>query len=428
MLYELGPRATSVYRVLIERIQSGELAAGTRLPGHTHLAASFDVAPLTVRQVLARLESEGLVARERGRGTFVRGAQGAGRPHVLVVGADSRWRAHTERHLRTAGLRPVLAATPAEATAALAREALPSLAIVDLRLPTPSVGLRLVRQLRQRLPQLVIAVVNPTRGQRTRLQHTVAPPLRFLGAELADLAEAVSALESLPTPTQAAPNALVAEALDRLLESYLDLQLLGARTEARSLILQEGRALGLTVTELFRSVLEPAQRRLGELWQTNQISVAREHLGTGVTEAVMADLVAAAPRASRRGMLVLVACVEGEMHDIGARMLADLLELDGFSVLFLGADVPTDSLLAIIGEESAEILVLSATMVDRLTQLAVTVARVRQMYSAGVRIFVGGQVMDSAPQAVHALAVDLATRDALETLSAVRRLGDMASR
>ncbi|MBV9173805.1 MAG: GntR family transcriptional regulator, partial [Chloroflexi bacterium] len=142
-MYELGPRARRVYQALIDQIRSGELAPGTRLPAHTQLAASFGVAPLTMRQVLARLEADRLVVRERGRGTFVRAAES---PYVLVVAARPAQRADLEQQVRGAGKRPVVAATPAEALATLEREAVASLAIIELRLPTASAGLRLVRR------------------------------------------------------------------------------------------------------------------------------------------------------------------------------------------------------------------------------------------------------------------------------------------
>ena len=63
MLYGLGPRAHRVYSALLERIRSGELSAGTRLPSHTQLAASFAVAALTMRQVVAQLEADGFLVR-----------------------------------------------------------------------------------------------------------------------------------------------------------------------------------------------------------------------------------------------------------------------------------------------------------------------------------------------------------------------------
>jgi methanogenic corrinoid protein MtbC1 len=103
-------------------------------------------------------------------------------------------------------------------------------------------------------------------------------------------------------------------------------------------------------------------------------------------------------------------------------MVAQLLELDGLAVRFLGADVPTDSLLAMVRQTPPRLLVLSATMPERLGQLRAAVARVRQADGAHLPIFVGGQVLDWAPDAVRALEVDLAARDALETLAGARRI------
>ncbi|MBV9596637.1 MAG: GntR family transcriptional regulator [Chloroflexi bacterium] len=419
MLYELGPRARRVYHALIDQIRSGELAPGTRLPAHTQLAASFGVAPLTMRQVLARLEADRLVVRERGRGTFVRAAES---PYVLVVAARTAQRADLEQQVRGAGKRPVVAATPAEALATLEREAVASLAIIELRLPTASAGLRLVRRVRQRLPELPLAVLNPTGRQRSRLERTVAPPLLFVGDSPLDQLSQVLRADLAQTESSPPTAETMLHRLELLLERYVPLQLAGERAAARSLMLQEGLAAGLSVADLYRSVLEPAQYRVGDLWGADQISVAREHLASSVTEAVMVDLAASAAREPDTGMRVVVACVQGELHDIGARMVADLLELDGFTVRFLGADVPTDSLVTIVAEELATVLVVSAAMAERLVELRVAVARLRQAYGRGLRIFVGGQVMQWAADAVRALEVDLAAGDALETLTAARRL------
>jgi methanogenic corrinoid protein MtbC1 len=420
MLYDLGSRARRVYHVLLDRIRSGELAPGTRLPSHTRLAEAFGVAPLTMRQVLARLEADRLVVRERGRGTFVRAAEG---PRVLIVAADPAERADLVAQIRLAGRRALLAATPAEGMAALEREPSLTLVVVDLHLPEASDGLTFVRRLRRRKPDLPIAVLNPTRRQRSRLEHTVAPPLLTVGdPPLDQLARVLGADLAGTQPGPATGDATLAQRLDALVEPYVAFQLAGERAAARALIRQEGLVAGLSVPDLYRRVLQPAQYRVGELWQANQISVAREHLATAVTEAVMSEVAAAAPRAPSTGVGVLVACVEGELHDLGARMVADVLELDGFAVRFLGADVPTDSLLALIREEPPRLLVLSAAIPERLVQLREAVARVRQVYGSRIPIFIGGQIMDWVPDLARTLDVDLAARDALETLESARRM------
>ncbi|MEV7262157.1 GntR family transcriptional regulator [Micromonospora aurantiaca] len=55
-----------------ERIHSGELAPGTKLPNEQAMKAEYEVSLPVVRQALATLEAEGLVDRRHGLGTFVR--------------------------------------------------------------------------------------------------------------------------------------------------------------------------------------------------------------------------------------------------------------------------------------------------------------------------------------------------------------------
>lgn len=58
-------------RVLAAEIAAGRWAPGDKVPTESELCEHFDVARGTVRQALGELESEGLVERSRGRGTFV---------------------------------------------------------------------------------------------------------------------------------------------------------------------------------------------------------------------------------------------------------------------------------------------------------------------------------------------------------------------
>lgn len=68
------PLYHQVYAVLREQILEGRFD-GTPIPGETTLAADFGVARVTVRRAMQQLAAEGLVARERGRGTFARRPQ-----------------------------------------------------------------------------------------------------------------------------------------------------------------------------------------------------------------------------------------------------------------------------------------------------------------------------------------------------------------
>jgi DNA-binding FadR family transcriptional regulator len=71
---DAGGRAETVARRLAQSIRLGLLLDGERLPPESHLAAQFGVSPVTLREALSALRSQGLVETRRGRGggSFVR--------------------------------------------------------------------------------------------------------------------------------------------------------------------------------------------------------------------------------------------------------------------------------------------------------------------------------------------------------------------
>ncbi len=68
------PAWVQIEEQLADRIGSGHLAPGERLPAERDLALALSVSRMTVRQALASLAARGLVERGVGRGTFVRDA------------------------------------------------------------------------------------------------------------------------------------------------------------------------------------------------------------------------------------------------------------------------------------------------------------------------------------------------------------------
>src|SRR6059058_6652674 len=65
------PRSVLVREQLTQRIDSGALAAGSRLPSEPALATELGVSRATLREALRAMESEGLLRRMWGSGTFV---------------------------------------------------------------------------------------------------------------------------------------------------------------------------------------------------------------------------------------------------------------------------------------------------------------------------------------------------------------------
>jgi diguanylate cyclase (GGDEF)-like protein len=155
-----------------------------------------------------------------------------------------------------------------------------------------------------------------------------------------------------------------------------------------------------SVAEVHARLITPAMYRIGELWQRGAISVADEHVATAIAHRVLASLYTSQTicPVDVRGT-VLLAAPEGERHGLGLRIVADLLELSGFHVVYLGADIPTDALAAAVAEHDPSLVGLSLTMSSGSSSLEAAMAAVNAA-RPGTPILLGGlgvsqQLVDS---------------------------------
>ncbi|HEX2569473.1 MAG TPA: cobalamin-dependent protein [Polyangia bacterium] len=210
-----------------------------------------------------------------------------------------------------------------------------------------------------------------------------------------------------------------------LIDRFVTAQLAGNRREAIRLVtdgLGEGGAQRLSFEELYLEVIQAAQYRIGELWLANEVTIAQEHLATAIAQLALSHLYPRLPRAARLGKRVVLACVEGELHERGPRIMSDFLEMGGFDVDYLGANVPTESLVKMVTGRPPDLLALSATLSFHLPALRQAVSEVRKAMGRRVPIAVGGHAFSGSPDVPRALDVDIYARDAKEMLDAVRRL------
>jgi methanogenic corrinoid protein MtbC1 len=197
---------------------------------------------------------------------------------------------------------------------------------------------------------------------------------------------------------------------DVMCERYLRTQLGGDRRAALQFI-DEALRGGASADDVRCRVVQAAQREIGRLWQEDRISIAQEHMATAISQLALAHLFQHAIFRARVGKKILVACVPGEMHDFPARLLADALDVAGYDVRFLGADVPLDALLRAIESEQPDLLALSVTMLFNIQSLRETVRTVRARSGHNVPIAIGGNAFTSSPELAEGLGAELVAAD-----------------
>lgn len=160
-------------------------------------------------------------------------------------------------------------------------------------------------------------------------------------------------------------------------------------------------------------VIQPALYHIGEKWQSNQVTVAQEHMATAIVHSVMTmGLLRSAPSALN-GKRILLACTEGNNHTIGLRMVADAFLLDGWEVQYLGANVPTRALVKQIMEWKPDLVGLSVSFAQQLRAVKTIIAQLNECLGCmRPAVIVGGFAINRYDRLAGLVGADMSSNNA----------------
>src|SRR6185503_5741152 len=107
---------------------------------------------------------------------------------------------------------------------------------------------------------------------------------------------------------------------------------------------------------------------------------------------------------------------------LGPLMCADFLEMAGFSVRFFGANLPTESLVAMVEHERPDLLGLSVSTSVNVPALERAVVRVREAFGDAVPLAIGGYAVLLAPGIEARLGVPRFGEDARALASTAQQV------
>ncbi|WP_061608216.1 cobalamin B12-binding domain-containing protein [Sorangium cellulosum] len=163
-------------------------------------------------------------------------------------------------------------------------------------------------------------------------------------------------------------------------------------------------ALGTGLDHIYERIVAPALDEVGRRWYQNRITVADEHLATAVAQAAVASLYPLIPWPAG-GPRAVVGCAELELHTFGARMVADLLALDGWQTTFTSGGISLARGLEDAGRGAVKLVAVSITLGRHVPEARALIQRVRED-APGAKILVGGRAVAAQPDAAELLGAD----------------------
>jgi 5-methyltetrahydrofolate--homocysteine methyltransferase len=202
------------------------------------------------------------------------------------------------------------------------------------------------------------------------------------------------ATETLPTATVTVTSATAVKSFEGSGLSPLQNAIVkGLKEESARLcgeLLSEKAALAIVNEEIV-----PALDKIGQAYEEKraflpQLLISAE-AAKAAFEKIKAHVLAQGGEQTKKCKIVL-ATVEGDIHDIGKNIVGTLLENYGFDVLDLGRDVKPEEIVAAVEATNAPLVGLSALMTTTVPSMANTILLLRKR-TPNVKIMVGGAVL-----------------------------------
>jgi methanogenic corrinoid protein MtbC1 len=197
---------------------------------------------------------------------------------------------------------------------------------------------------------------------------------------LEEIRQRLAALDRLPSPAT-------------LAETFLQ-QALGGDLAAAYQTIIAADDVGMPLVQIFGEVLQPALTEVGRRWAEGTLLVAQEKEISELAREIIAELSLRHARADPQRPALVAACVEGEHHELGLRMVCGLFRAEGWAVHYLGADVAPRFLLEAVQLHRPAVILLSAKLSPNLpaVKAALDVLRAGLSPDPPPPVVVGGQV------------------------------------
>lgn len=148
---------------------------------------------------------------------------------------------------------------------------------------------------------------------------------------------------------------------------------------------------GLGIKNIYFQLIEKILITVGTLWEQGVIDVWMEHYISETLLDIMRELMSKESEQTHKKGYILALTSGPEMHNIGLKMIADILQLEGWNVAYLGSNVPVQSVISAIKFQNPDAIMISATLSYHIESVKNIACAIKSHFAESApRIIIGG--------------------------------------
>ena len=205
---------------------------------------------------------------------------------------------------------------------------------------------------------------------------------------------------------------------DVILERYLDALLRGDRKQCRTTI-EEALQSGTPANSVYVEIVWLIMVEIEKLLHQERITATQEHLATRINRTIVDQLQNKLPRKPSRNKKIVVCCAQSELQELGAQIIADLFESDGWEVKFLGGGLTNDDILAFVNKYGPHTLLIYGTTPKQAPEVRKLIDTIKDVNAwPDMCIMLSGGLFNRADGLWQEMGADLFAATAIEAVQA----------
>ena len=203
---------------------------------------------------------------------------------------------------------------------------------------------------------------------------------------------------------------------NQTLERYLDALLSGERSQCRKVI-EETLQSGIPANSVYIDIIWPIMVEIEKLLREDRITSAQEHLATRINRTIVDQLQNKLPRKPINKKKAAVCCAQEEIYELGAQIIADLFESDGWEVKFLGGGLTNDDILSFVNVNGPDILLIYGTSAKQAPGIRRLIDTIKEINARpNMKVMLSGGLFNRAEGLWQEMGADLFAATAAEAI------------